>query len=399
MYRMMKIPNYLFNIAILLLFLIEDSNGIYQFTHFDSQGYIALILLILFLIVFSKKLRVGYTLHNNAVIAWGLLIVFHTANAFFRGIEENMMDLMVPQRGLKECIFMIVIPILYLSDKEKLLKSIIGIFYIGLLINYLFGEVSDNAGRMSGVIFTTHLGHLAGMTCFVVSLYIYIKHNLKLCWLFVFPIFMMILAGSRNGLGVTLMAFICLALPYIQRHKWTVLFFIALGFVFNYYLQDTVLLSRIEDDGGYDIPIETGTILDKLLGDRLFYYVYGYYCFKENPILGIGVFNFADYTRYIHPLHSEPMTHLAEGGLIGITIYLRFKYYFVKMFSKYCSFSSYETNQYLILFVCLAWLGLTARIYQIPSFFIMYGLIVGHLLECEIQTNNISYNEENSNNS
>ncbi len=56
-----------------------------------------------------------------------------------------------------------------------------------------------------------------------------------------------------------------------------------------------VALSSGEETGQY---IKTGTILD-LLGERAIYYIVGWSNFLENPLFGIGLWNYQMYAKVV----------------------------------------------------------------------------------------------------
>lgn len=191
----------------------------------------------------------------------------------------------------------------------------------------------------------------------------------------------MLLSGSRNGLLVVCFALVMLLVAYISKgNVLKMLFFIVLAFVGYNYLQTTEIYVRLMNVSSEYSLIQTGTVWDKILGDRIYYYIIGFQNFLDNPIYGIGLLNFQEYNYYKYPLHTESMTHLAEGGLIGITLYILFLRSYIRQFVRFCSFRNILFNQMLVLFICIFVVGITARIYHYEFFFAMYGLIGGEIL-------------------
>ena len=149
----------------------------------------------------------------------------------------------------------------------------------------------------------------------------------------------------------------------------------------NYILDKTVLGERIMQSKDYDDEFyaETGTILD-YLGDRSIYYIVGWSNFLENPITGIGLFNYINYNKSEFPLHSEYLTHLTEGGIVGAFIYLLFiggllKYIFKMFIAKRNS----DNVLILILFLSYLFIGITAREFYYIQFYPILGLCIYNL--------------------
>lgn len=362
----------------LLVFLIlTHESNFYLITHTDGTGYGLTILsaLAIFLFVRNHKIKT----FTQSIIFWALLMSYHLLNCYFRGIlnpEYSIFTITVRNLALLTCV-----PFLYYQNRIKIIYIILFAFLYNLIATYLTGTTDESEERLTGIYYTTQLGQMAGLACCLISLLIYLQKKMWLYSLYIIPIGIMMLSGSRNGLLVVCFALVMLLVAYISKGNVVkMLFFIVLAFVGYNYLQTTEIYDRLMNVSSEYSILQTGTVWDKILGDRINYYVIGFQNFLDNPIYGIGLLNFQEYNNYKYPLHTESMTHLAEGGLIGITLYILFLRSYIRQFVRFCSFRNILFNQMLVLFICIFVVGITARIYHYEFFFAMYGLIGGEIL-------------------
>lgn len=362
----------------LLVFLIlTHESNVYLITHTDGTGYGLTILsaLAIFLFVRNRKIKTFV----QPIIFWALLMSYHLLNCYFRDIlnpEYSIFTITVRNLALLTCV-----PFLYNQNRTKIIYIIFFAFLYNLIATYLTGTTDESEERLTGIYYTTQLGQMAGLACCLISLLIFLLKKIWLYSLYIIPIGIMLLSGSRNGLLVVCFALVMLLVAYISKgNVLKMLFFIVLAFVGYNYLQTTEIYDRLMNVSSEYSLIQTGTVWDKILGDRIYYYVIGFQNFLDNPIYGIGLLNFQEYNNYKYPLHTESMTHLAEGGLIGITLYILFLRSYIRQFVRFCSFRNILFNQMLVLFICIFVVGITARIYHYEFFFAMYGLIGGEIL-------------------
>lgn len=362
----------------LLVFLIlTHESNFYLITHTDGTGYGLTILsaLAIFLFVRNRKIKTFV----QPIIFWALLMSYHLLNCYFRDIlnpEYNIFTITVRNLALLTCV-----PFLYYQNRIKIIYIILFAFLYNLIATYLTGTTDETEERLTGIYYTTQLGQMAGLACCLISLLIFLQKKMWLYSLYIIPIGIMLLSGSRNGLLVVCFALVMLLVAYISKgNVLKMVFFIVLAFVGYNYLQTTEIYDRLMNVSSEYSLIQTGTVWDKILGDRIYYYVIGFQNFLDNPIYGIGLLNFQEYNNYKYPLHTESMTHLAEGGLIGITMYILFLRSYIRQFVWFCSFRNILFNQMLVLFICIFVVGATARIYHYEFFFAMYGLIGGEIL-------------------
>lgn len=366
------------NFYYLLVFLIlAHQANFYLLTHIDGTGYGLTIFSGLAILLFFRTSK----LHTfkQPVIAWAFLMFYHLLNCYFRGImnpEYSIFTITVRNLAL-----LTLVPYLYAPNPKKTIYIVLAAFLYNLVATYMTGSTDKFEGRLTGIYYTTQLGQMAGLACCLISVLIAMQKKKWYYFLYIAPVGIMLLAGSRNGLLVVAFALVMLMTKYVSKGNLIqMLFFIAVLFIGYNYLQTTQIYDRLMTVSSEFDTLQTGTIWDKILGDRIYYYLVGFQNFLDHPLLGIGLLNFQDYNNYRYPLHTEPITHLAEGGIIGFALYILFLGCYVSKFVKYCSFKTVRLNQMLVMFVCIFIVGLTARIFHYEFFFAVYGIIGGEIL-------------------
>lgn len=114
------------------------------------------------------------------------------------------------------------------------------------------------------------------------------------------------------------------------------------------------------------------------LGDRAAHYEGGWPLFLLNPITGIGLRNYPIVTLTEHPLHTEYMVQLTEGGIIGSLLFLSFAITIVRRFFR----SSNRINNRQTWSVCLGelislfLLCFITWTYDSPHYFIAIAIII-----------------------
>lgn len=132
----------------------------------------------------------------------------------------------------------------------------------------------------------------------------------------------------------------------------------------------------IDSDDTAVAELQTGTMLD-LLGERAWYYFLGWQNFLSNPWFGIGLWHFETYNQYGLPLHTEYMIHIAEGGIIGATIYFSFiAFILIKLIKRFILTKTSVSFILLMVFISYLFIGITAREFYYTFFFPILGVIV-----------------------
>lgn len=206
--------------------------------------------------------------------------------------------------------------------------------------------------------------------------------------LVVFPAFVCLMAGSRMGLlafFIILIGYFCSQLNF---RKVSTIIFIIIGCIVLYLGIDYILHNTFAGErvlGTYDevndryADYKTGTILD-LLGDRGFMYYYSWPLFLENPISGIGLYNYIQYSHWGMRLHTEYATQYVENGLLGFIPFVSFLILLlkgVKVTQKRNCIIKEESSIRMIFFILLSILfsNLVLWSFDMICVYLVYAMI------------------------
>lgn len=116
-----------------------------------------------------------------------------------------------------------------------------------------------------------------------------------------------------------------------------------------------------------------------LVGDRSYHYMLGWKAFQKHPVTGVGLTNVPKIYHFKYTLHTEYMVQLAEGGMVGTSIWLLF---IGGMFWVIIKAGKHKPRSAIL--VCLSgmfaimFINITAWTYDSVRFFIIYGLILAY---------------------
>lgn len=302
------------------------------------------LVIVSFLFIFSLWYYIHFKglkiiIGSFPLILWLLLTIYHWINAMQKKVPEvDFLDLI---HGLK--IYSCIGIFTYLARKnfDQTIKSLFVCFGIYLLMSFFINDTSSDEfnGRMSGAIFATGLGQTAALSGIYIAYYT-LRNNIglfKTAAFYLLPISVILFTQSRNSLAMIAICMIGHSIAYSNKKgtniKKSILSISIIGIILvvfiNFLIHNTEIGARLSDTENAALTaennsIETGTIFDTIVGDRLVYYVKGWRLFIESPWTGIGMWNYEYVSQGNYPLHSEYMIHLAEGGIIAATIWLLF---------------------------------------------------------------------------
>ena len=303
------------------------------FTGID-QGCLLLYTLdiVTYLYLYMSDIQFRRIVKHKISILWLLLIVYHTINSIFHNVSYSAGYFVMFMRMFDVYLLFMMCAYCYMHDKKKYCLNMLLGYSIFLVLTLLVSDTgNDDYARLEGSINATQIGQTAGCALFMTVL---AKHTrnygyLKLSLFAILPVIATLMAGSRNGLtliGVALVSLIFGNMFYKLTPKVIILIVIGsigLYFAADYVLNNTMVGERmLATDEQHEMNnLSTGTFLD-VFGDRGVFYYYGWQYFIDNPIFGIGLWNFRNlYQLGDIPLHSEYMVHLCEGGIIGFGLY------------------------------------------------------------------------------
>lgn len=374
-------------LAILQFWLLCSPSIAAQFLHTDSIGYIPLFLSFAFILHLLKKKECRKIISNPIICWWSVLMIYHMIHNYIIGIpDENHWRIAF----LKETILIYFIALMYIYDTSKTIWSILISYIFTLIIAYL--HPSNESDRFSSVIlYITQLGQLCGLACLMISILFHLNYKAKwILLLYIFPIVIMLLTQSRNGMLMVAFAYFSLFISKINLKNFPkILIMIFLIYLAYDTFEESKFFQRFVETGDNEIMYATNTFLDDIFGERVIYYVLGYMNFQDHPIFGIGLLNFSNYNNFEYPIHAEFWTHVVEGGIIGGVLFICFYYYMFKQLFKGIKHSDTLQRQHLINLLAFVALGFTARIFHIPMFFPIYGLILGFIIKRKKYENSI----------
>lgn len=327
----------------------------------------------------------------NAV--WGVLIVYHMINCILH--EVPLMHATDTYFYYWEMVFtcyctLVTTCYLFLQDSERTLKFLLIGFSIYMVLGFQIVSVdADFEDRLrSAKLHPNQFAQAAGMMLMIVA---YCRNTgvirTKFIWglLTALPLYAIIGCGSRNGFLLFVIYLIALLLSSFFKEKvsfkkvFSIIVLCLIGFyVVGYLLDNTMLGERIlsTEEQAETQQLGTGTILDNL-GDRGIFYLIGWENFIENPLFGIGMWNFQFYNNWPVALHSEYMIHITEGGIIGAFLYFYFIVsVFVYLIKRFNLNRGSETVLLLVAFTSYLFVGLTAREFYYSQFYPIIGLCI-----------------------
>ena len=356
--------------------------------NFDSAARISFFLgvLIFFKIILKRK-----KILKKPVRYYFLWLIYAFINSSIQGIEhfDNSHYRLFVNLFLPFILFWMV---MNYREKDRIIihNTIIFSLTVYLLLVVVLGNFQTD--RLGSELNANSTGLRASFLLFFILLklaYEDIKIKSALL-LMVFPIVIIILSGSRTSYGV--MIILMLSLLYIINNnlsksvKFVVITCAVSGLILvnNFVLTSTSLGERLAQtttqSSTSDVLI-TGTNWD-YLGDRGLQYVLAGPIIQENPVFGIGLRNFLDYSVTNTVLHSEYLIHLCECGIIGFILFLLFYYWIGRNLVKKLKMdptSKSITIVYLAGFLSLLFLSWFTRVCYYPFYYGFLGMAVAHI--------------------
>ena len=320
-----------------LMFVLPAILG---FLDFPGQYAIVSCLFISFAFTYFLDKRFRKILLSFPMLIWLTLTLYHWINARYKHVVGvDFFDLL---HGFRVFFCLSIVFFWAMVDFRKtiniLLKAyLLRCFFVLFLLvlgGYTGGRLTGAGGSATG------LGQMAALVgIYIAYANIFRKINIqKNILYFLLPFFIVILSQSRNSLAMISISILACFFSYNIWRKGSTnikLLLCLCGVIFVALLAMPVLeqtsigqraaqVSQTTEDSYFYRHNATNTFFDKIVGDRLVYYVRGWEFFKKNPITGIGMWNYRFLTGGQYPLHSEYMVHLCEGGICASILWLIF---------------------------------------------------------------------------
>lgn len=346
---------------------------------FDAAGRTPMLLSIIVLIKIFMGKDNRFKLLYSPILFWFIWTLYTLINTLMIGLNPDMEILAFCYTSIAPCLILSLVICRQLYEE----RTVFNILFIGMLTRLLliiiFQGIGSN-GRLGGGMHSNQIGVNAIAFLFILILKLYRKelHIYIFSLLYILPLYIAFLSASRNAfLGISVLS-IALFLLYGQARLFKKIGIISLLSILmlisvRYIKNDTLIGERLSETGEQAAinDLEYKNIILNKLGDRGVFYVQGWQIFKENPINGIGLWNYIRRSKdYVQ--HSEYMLQVSELGLIGFILFFLYYFSILKSIRKTqtSNFSlRRQKNLSLIAVYLLLLLGVTSRLFcYIPSF-------------------------------
>lgn len=325
---------------------------------------------------------------------WGIWVAYSVINWRMAGIMPKEVSAISFISGYILLPFFTLILVYYEAGKN--LKTTIRTLLISFVIYMLLGLLMQDFGTRQGDDWSARGGLILGNflplnACSLVFIVLFANVAGIIKRKAMYPILLLafaaiLLIATRKALGAVIIMLVCYviasnsSLDLRRRIFRLVLALAILGIALNYVKDETLVGQRLEDVEtiGHKLNKSGPEILD-LLGDRVPHYYLGWAVFKNHTLTGVGLYNVPALYHFPYPLHTEYMTQLAEGGLIGTAIWLLFILGLFKVIYKARKFRRLPD-----LLMCLSgllyilFINFTSWTYAFPHYFAVYGLIIAY---------------------
>ena len=350
---------------------------------------VSLIFLMVFWYYYHNK---GFRLiaWSYPLMLWLILTIYHWVNGIRHKVPEvDILDLL---HGLKIFACIAIFTFLARKNFDQTVKNLAICFQVFLVLSIIVngGSIGEGDERLSGVIIATALGHAAALSGIYIAYYS-LRYHLSIiksiAW-YMLPLIVIILTQSRNSLAMFAIGILGHVIAFLVQkganQLKTIIVILLLGMiafgVFELVISNSGIGARLANTESAVITAEnnglsTGTIFDKIVGDRLVYYVVGWRFFLQSPVTGIGMWNYKYLSQGDYPLHTEYMVQLCEGGIIGAVIWLLF---IIAVFRGVMKSKQIRYIKIIAIFSLLEILfcGVYARVFYYEMFYPIIGIAI-----------------------
>ena len=272
---------------------------------------------------------------SKSIMLWLVLILYHYLNGYLKHVPAiRPIDYV---HAIKMYSAVCIFGFFLLIDMKRTLKYLVYALFIWLILAFS-ATGFNSAGRLSGKkVIAVTFGKYSAILCVSIIYYVgVLKRNTRdMMLLCIFPIAVIILSQTRNAFGMIILQFLGFFIGVKFKGRMNIkilipalIISVSMFGAVNYLIENTALGNRFKDEKSIEYyaskKITTGTIFDKIAGERLVYYVDGFKFFLKNPITGIGINNYQHASGGHYPMHVEYMVHLCEGGIIGFCLFFAY---------------------------------------------------------------------------
>ncbi len=379
-----------------LLFLLTLSTYLHKYfvyLGFAFKPYMAALALVIYTyILFNLKVYIKILFYEK------LFLIF-LSYSFIRGIFSYDTDMF-----LRMAINLVIVCILYFSisnlvyrlDKKAVTKILYSsglIFVVISLMLYVLGNERNQLGgtyegpiyRLTGTIVDPNIFGIFVSLIYGLSLYgVSLKKKKYYLSLFLSVIAIVLTFSRGTILGIlfsTVVFSISFKLLTIKRSLNIILILMTLVFIFIYIGEDIIL----EKMGMSFFEIVEMRMEDTTGTGRLIIWRNGLKLFEDNPLFGVGLYNFQSYnTRFFHNnffAHNTFLEVFVENGLIGGFLFLGSLIIFFLMKSSNDEEKILKGVIYTQLFMLLFLTGISNEFVYL-TLGIYKGFVMKHKCEC-----------------
>lgn len=371
------------NLKYYLLYALIFWTSVSPYLGRDGKGFGVMLLCFSCIIIFASEIR-DVIRCNYAVTVYFFFALYMSVNGVIKDTPMTPFDLL---RLFYPIVVMIMTVICMRENPKRLWFQLVLVLILTVVISLIFEGESAEEGRIGSVRNANDIGITCAIGIILILYSLFFNwihlHTAVIC---VIPFVLAILkTASRSALGMLAIATVgYILLKANLRNKHFMLALLAasvLVVLATPIMKSTTMAQRVEMtsdqiEGSFQ---ETGTVFDKL-GDRGVPYVQSVPLFLENPITGIGIRNWINYSPINQVFHSEYLTHYCENGIIGALFYLTFILMLVVPLLKRIHESGKRGKRYLILnlfmlFVIL-FLNFVSWTFDRFDVFVLYGIIM-----------------------
>lgn len=268
------------------------------------------------------------------LLLWGGLILYHCINSYVKHVP--LMRPIDYYHAIKMYCAVCIYSYFFCVDLKSTSKYLSISIFLWLVIACSVAEFEFGVRLKGGGIVPVSYGKYSAMLVVCLTYYAAItkKNWGELLLLSIPSAIIIFLSQTRNAFGMCCIQLVGFYLGVKMKGQANVrtigqvLFLvIVIFFGITFMLDHTNIGARFQEKKSLDYyeskGLATGTVFDKIVGERLIYYVKGYNFFLESPVTGIGFNNYKNKTGY-YPMHVEYMVHLCEGGIIAAVLFASF---------------------------------------------------------------------------
>lgn len=399
-----KTYNYLY-LIFLLIYIYRPLAFLFEVGRSCLLRDAILVLTISYIFYFSGQFR--SICRQTPVVIWTLLVVYHLFNSIFitKNLSLNNFDTYsICSDVIFNLLIMLLSAFLFINDAQRTIRVVLLATALYAVLGIIEAKIHPidygyATTRITGTIHATQIAQMGGIVMILVAYSRWISNKKWSDIIFTVIGFMVILMSEgRNGLIIFVSGLICyfFANYFIQSFSVNkflrIALFVIIGVIAFYLILNFTnignRISNLDDSLKYAKNYQTGNVFDKL-GERTRYYYLGAIDFKENPINGIGYFNFAKYNNIKEPVHPEYMLHLAEGGSIASILFLAFiVVYGYKIFTLFKSSKDEIIVIHIATLITILIICLSAVIFYKQQFWSLIGFAIADFYTFEHSENN-----------